>query len=62
MIQLEIVRGGGGEVSGEALLAYLRYFEETLMKSDHLSDFLALFGWQPDILPMDDKGEVDLIV
>ncbi|KAK1663843.1 hypothetical protein QYE76_052002 [Lolium multiflorum] len=49
MIQLGIM--WEGEVIGdEALQAYLRYFDEQPMTTDHLAACLALFGWHPDVL------------
>jgi hypothetical protein len=58
MIQLGIAREG--EIIGdEALQAYLRYFDEQPMTSDHLAACLALFGWHPDVLPVVDD---DLVV
>ncbi|KAM0893982.1 hypothetical protein ACQ4PT_024782 [Festuca glaucescens] len=61
MVQLEIAREG--EVIGEeGLQAYLRYFEEKPMTSEHLVACLALFGWQADALPLANSGDVDLVV
>ncbi|KAM0865652.1 hypothetical protein ACQ4PT_043148 [Festuca glaucescens] len=61
MVQLEIAREG--EVIGdEALVAYLKYFEEKSMTSEHLTACLALFGWQASALPLVDGGDVDAVV
>ncbi|KAM0922154.1 hypothetical protein ACQ4PT_006379 [Festuca glaucescens] len=61
MIQLEIAREG--EVIGEeALQAYLRYFKEKPMTTEHLTACLDLFGWQPSVLPTVEDGDVDVVV
>ncbi|KAM0926268.1 hypothetical protein ACQ4PT_003398 [Festuca glaucescens] len=58
MIQLGIAREGE-VISDEALHAYLRYFDEQPMMTDHLAACLALFGWHPDVLLVVDD---DLVV
>ncbi|KAM0852915.1 hypothetical protein ACQ4PT_051438 [Festuca glaucescens] len=61
MIQLGIAREG--EVIGDAALeAYLRYFKEKPMSAEDLSTGLALFGWLPEVMPLADGGDVDLVV
>ncbi|KAM0889822.1 hypothetical protein ACQ4PT_027452 [Festuca glaucescens] len=61
MIQLEIAREGE-VISEETLQAYLHYFEEKPMSAEHLTACLALFGWLPDVLPVVEDGDVDVVV
>jgi hypothetical protein len=61
MIQLELAREGE-VISEESLQAYLRYFEEKPMTAEHLTACLALFGWLPNVLPVVEEGDVDVVV
>jgi hypothetical protein len=56
--QLGIAREGE-VISDDALQAYLRFFNEKPMTTDHLAACLALFGWLPEALPM---AEDELVV
>jgi hypothetical protein len=51
MIHLGIAREGE-IISDKALQAYLRYFDEQPMITDHLAGCLTLFVWNPDVLPV----------
>jgi triphosphoribosyl-dephospho-CoA synthetase len=61
MIQLELAREGE-VISEETLQAYLRYFEEKPMTAEHLTACLALFDWLPNVLPVVEEGDVDVVV
>ena len=51
MLQLGIAREGE-RIDDEALRAYLRLFDKPLCR-EHIEAILALFGWQPEALPME---------
>jgi hypothetical protein len=60
MLQLGLAREG--EVIGDvALQAYLELFSKP-MTQQHISACLALFGWLPEVDPMVDEVDVDIIV
>lgn len=46
----------GGVISDEALEAYVRLFDQPLTDI-HIRAILALFGWEPSVLPLFDLGE-----
>uniref|UniRef100_A0ACD5W6V6 Uncharacterized protein n=1 Tax=Avena sativa TaxID=4498 RepID=A0ACD5W6V6_AVESA len=60
MTQLGIIREGE-QISDEALQAYLRLFDKP-MTSSRIAAVLALFGWEPDVIPLCRDGDVDLLV
>lgn len=41
----------GGVISDEALQAYIQLFNEPLAEA-HIKAILAMFGWEPEILPL----------
>lgn len=43
-------------ISDEALEAYVRLFDQPLTDI-HIRAILALFGWEPSVLPLFDLGE-----
>lgn len=49
----------GEVISDDALQAYVQLFEKPLTDT-HIKAILALFGWEPSVLPLfADEGEVD---
>ena len=46
----------GDTIGDEALQAYIRLFEQPL-NDTHIAAILALFGWEPSALPMQDEVE-----
>jgi hypothetical protein len=49
-------------IGDEALEAYLHYFEKKPMSVEDLKACLALFGWLPEVFPVADESDVDLVV
>jgi hypothetical protein len=47
----------GDTIGDEALQAYIRLFEQPLSDA-HIAAVLALFGWEPSVLPMQDDDVV----
>ena len=59
MVQLGVAREG--EVIGEeALQAYISLFDEPLTE-ERIAAILALFGWQPDALPLEAEAVDGLV-
>lgn len=51
----------GETIGDEALAAYIRLFEKPL-SSEHMAAIVALFGWEPDLLPLFGEDQPTLLV